>query len=113
MKNTQSLKLNKDFRRLYSRGKSFVSGYTVVYASKNRTGESRLGLTVAKSVGKAVKRNRLKRLMRESYRLMEDRIYPGFDIIIVARNRALDKTQAQIQKDVEYAMRKLELIKSE
>lgn len=110
MKNTQSLKLNKDFRRLYSRGKSFVSGYTVIYASKNRLGDSRLGLTVSKSIGKAVKRNRLKRLMRESYRLMEDRINPGFDIIIVARNRALGKTQAQIQNDIEYAMRKLGLI---
>jgi RNase P protein component len=42
---------------------------------------------------------------------MENRINQGFDIIIVARNRALGKTQAQIQKDVEYAMRKLELIK--
>lgn len=110
MKKTQSLKLNRDFRRLYSRGKSFVSGYTVVYASKNRFDENRLGLTVSKSVGKAVKRNRLKRLMRESYRLMEDKIASGFDIIIVARNRALGKTQQQIQKDVEYAMRKLELM---
>lgn len=110
MKNTQSLKLNKDFRRLYSRGKSFVGGYTVIYVSKNRFGQSRLGLTVSKSTGKAVKRNRLKRLMRESYRLIEDRISPGFDIIIVARNRALGKTQAQIQKDIEYAMKKLGLL---
>lgn len=112
MKNTQSLKLNKDFRRLYSRGKNFVSGYTVVYASKNRSGKNRLGLTVSKSIGKAVKRNRLKRLMRESYRLMEEKINPGFDIIIVARGRALGKTQAQIQRDIEYAMRKLELIEN-
>lgn len=110
MKKTQSLKLNRDFRRLYSRGKSFVSGYTVVYASKNRFDENRLGLTVSKSVGKAVKRNRLKRLMRESYRLMEDKIVSGFDIIIVARNRALGKTQPQIQSDIKYAMRKLELM---
>ena len=51
--------------------------------------------------------------MRESYRLSEDRIEKGFDIIIVARNRALGKTQAQIRKDIEYAMGKLELIKPE
>lgn len=111
MKNTKSLKLNRDFRRLYSKGKSFVSGYTVVYASKNRFDENRLGLTVSKSIGKAVKRNRLKRLMRESYRLNEEKLGRGYDIIIVARNRALGKTQAQIEKDVMYAMKKLELIK--
>lgn len=110
MKKTQSLKLNRDFRRLYSKGKSFVGGYTVVYASRNRYDESRLGITVSKSVGKAVKRNRLKRLMRESYRLMEDKIASGFDIVIVARNRALGKTQAQIQSDIKHAMQKLELM---
>ncbi len=112
MKNTMSLKLNKDFKRLYLRGESFASGYTVLYALKNRAGNSRLGLTVSKSAGKAVVRNRLKRLMRESYRLLEDKVQPGFDIIIVARNRAVGKTQAQMQKDIEYAMRKLGLIEN-
>lgn len=51
--------------------------------------------------------------MRESYRLMEDKISNGFDIIIVARSRALGKTQAQVQKDIEYAMKKLNLITAE
>lgn len=106
MENTQSLKQNRDFRRVY-RGESFVGGYTVVYMQKNRYGFNRLGLTVGKSVGKAVTRNRLKRLMRESYRLMESKIPSGYDFIIVARNRAAGKTQPQIQRDIEYAMRKL------
>ncbi len=108
MKNTQSLKLNRDFRRVY-RSDSFVSGYTVVYAKKNRYTFNRLGLTVGKTVGKAVTRNRLKRLMRESYRLMEDNIRTGYDFIIVARNRAVGKTQVQIQRDIDYAMRQLSL----
>ncbi len=112
MKNTQSLKLNKDFRRLYARGKSCVGAYVVLYARKNRLGANRLGLTVSKSTGKAVKRNRLKRLMRESYRLIENRLESGFDFILVARARALGKTQAQIQADVECAMRKLGVIKN-
>ena len=109
MKNTQSLKLNKDFRRLYSKGQSFVSGYTVVYALKNRYNNNRLGLTVSKSVGKAVVRNRLKRLMRESYRLMEDKLLTGYDIIIVSRNRAVGKSQEQIRKVIEYAFRQLKI----
>lgn len=108
MKNTQSLKLNRDFRRAY-KGESFVGGYTVVYARKNRYPFNRLGLTVSKAAGKAVVRNRLKRLMRESYRLMEDDIKPGYDFIIVARNRAVGKTQLQIRQDIEYAVKKLDL----
>ncbi len=106
MKNTQSLKLNRDFRRVY-KGESFVGGYTVVYMKKNRYTFNRLGLTVSKSIGKAVARNRMKRLIRESYRLMEDDIKTGYDFIIVARNRAVGKTMLQIKKDMDYAMSKL------
>ncbi len=109
MKNTQSLKLNRDFRRAY-KSDNYVGGYTVVYARKNRYAFNRLGLTVSKSAGKAVKRNRMKRLMRESYRLLENRVKTGYDFIIVARTRAIGKTQSQIQKDIEYAMKKLGLI---
>jgi ribonuclease P protein component len=110
MKNTQSLKLNRDFRRVY-RGDNFVGGYIVVYARQNRYTFNRLGLTVGKSVGKAVVRNRLKRLMRESYRLMEDDIKTGYDFIIVARNRAVGKTMEQIRKDVSFAFAKLDMKK--
>ena len=59
MKHT--LKLNKDFRRLYARGKSVACGCVVVYCMKNRKDENRIGLTVGKTIGKAVKRNRAKR----------------------------------------------------
>jgi ribonuclease P protein component len=110
MKNTQSLKLNRDFRRVY-KSDNFVGGYTVVYARKNKYPFNRLGLTVSKSTGKAVVRNRLKRLMRESYRHAEEDIEKGYDFIIVARGRAVGKTQSQIQKDIVYSMRKLGLIK--
>lgn len=109
MKNI-SLKRNNDFRRLYARGKSFAGGYVVIYASKNRLGVNRIGLTVSKSIGKAVVRNRLKRLMRESYRLLEDKTAKGYDLVIVSRKRAVGKAQSQIMKDMEYAMKKLGLI---
>ena len=103
MKNTQSLKLNRDFRRAY-KGDNFVGGYTVVYMKKNKYQFNRLGLRVGKATGKAVTRNRLNRLM-------EDDIEKGYDFIIVARNRAVGKTQSQIQGDIRFAMRKLGLIK--
>lgn len=111
MKNTEAIKLNKDFKRLYYRGKS-VAGYNiVVYASFNGREQNRLGLTCSKTVGKAVKRNRAKRLMRESYRLLEDRIKPGIDMVIVARSRVVNAKSQKVKKDLEYALNKMGLLK--
>ena len=112
MKNTQSIKLNRDFRRLYSKGKSAAGGFVVVYYRPNKRGINRFGFTVSKSVGKAVVRNRVKRLMRESCRAMSDRLKIGYDMIIVARNRAAGKTYAQILRDLEYVLRSLELLET-
>lgn len=109
MKNTQPIKLNRDFRRIYARGKSVAGGFVVVYAMPNKRSYNRAGFTVGKAFGNAVKRNRIKRLMRESYRLMEDELKTGYDFIIVARNRAVDKDYAQISKDMDFAMRSLEI----
>lgn len=110
MVNTSSLKLNRDFRRLYSKGKSYAGGYIVIYALKNRRDDKRLGLTVGKTFGKAVKRNRIKRLMRESYRSLEDKLPNGYDFICVARTRAEGKSLDRIEKDMEYAFSKLGII---
>lgn len=110
MKKTQTLKLNRDFRRLYSKGRYAVSGSLVVYTMKNRVQKNRLGLTTGKTIGNAVKRNRAKRLLRESYRLLEERLKDGYDIVLVARTRAVHQKCPQISKDMEYAMKKLGLI---
>ena len=109
MQNTSTLKLNNDFRRLYSRGKSHAGAYIVVYALKSRRPFKRLGLTVGKSFGKAVQRNRMKRLMRESYRALEGTIPDGYDFVIVARSRAVGANFHQVKRDMEYAFGKLGL----
>ena len=111
MKCTKTLKLNKDFRRLYYRGKSCICKNVVVYCMKNRSNDSnRIGITCGKSVGKAVVRNRLKRLVRESYRLMENDIQKGFDFVFVVRSRAVGKSYFEINRDMVYAMKKLSIL---
>ncbi len=107
MKSANTLKLNKDFKRLYYRGKCVVTRSCVVYMSKNRLGRNRLGLTCGKTVGKATKRNRAKRLMRESYRLLSPELKSGYDIVIIARTRIIDKKCGDVLKDVRYAFSKL------
>ena len=113
MKKTVSLKLNRDFRRLYYKGKCVACGYVVVYVKENRKDYNRLGLTCGKSVGKAVVRNRTKRLIRESHRIFEDRLKSGYDIVIFARARAAGKPLSAISKDVFYAFSKLDAVLKE
>ena len=85
-----TVKENGDFRRIYRRGRSAVSGGVVVYCLKNRKGMSRLGVTVSTKLGHAVVRNRVRRRLREIYRLNEQSLAPGYDIVIVARSRAVE-----------------------
>ena len=89
MKFSSSLKLNHIFRRLYATS-GHANGYLVLYAKKNRLGVNRVGITVSKKLGKAHVRNRIRRRLREVYRLNESRFTPGWDIVVVARSRSLE-----------------------
>ena len=97
MKYSISLKLNHIFRRLYHTS-GFGDGLLVLYARKNRTPENRVGITVSKKLGKAHVRNRTRRRLREVYRLNEDRFRPGWDIVVVARSKAVDAEFSQLTK---------------
>ena len=88
MKFSSALKLNHIFRRLYATS-GHANGYLVLYAKRNRTGTNRVGVTVGKKLGHAVVRNRVRRRLREIYRLNEDRFVPGWDIVVVARSRCI------------------------
>lgn len=88
MKFSKSLKLNHIFRRLYHSGGQ-VNSYLVLYARPNRGTTNRVGVTVGKKLGKAVVRNRIRRRLREVYRLNESRFAPGWDIVVVARSRCI------------------------
>lgn len=82
-----TLNKNKDFNRLYTKGKSFVSSSLVIYVLKNRVGYTRIGITTSKKIGKAVDRNRARRVIRESYRTVQPCIKNGFDFVFVARKK--------------------------
>ena len=89
MKFSGALKLNHIFRRLYA-SSGHANSYLVLYARKNRTATNRVGLTVSKKLGCAVVRNRVRRRLREVYRLNELRFAPGWDIVVVARSRCVN-----------------------
>ena len=88
MKYSSALKLNHIFRRLYATS-GHANGYLVLYARRNRTSTNRVGVTVSKKRGHAVVRNRVRRRLREVYRLNETKFSPGWDIVVVARSRCI------------------------
>lgn len=88
MKFSCALKLNHIFRRLYASA-GHANSYLVLYARPNKTGTNRVGITVSKKLGKAVVRNRVRRRLREIYRLHEQQFTPGWDIVVVARSRCV------------------------
>ncbi len=88
MKFSAPLKLNHIFRRLYATS-GHANAYLVVYARRNRTGQNRIGITVSKKLGHAVVRNRVRRRIREAYRLNEEKFRSGWDIVVVARSKAV------------------------
>ena len=87
MRTTETICENRLFRRLYKTGKSVVTPLFVLYVRKNKQACNRLGITTSKTVGKAVQRNRCRRVLREAYRLLEPDMNLGFDLILVARTR--------------------------
>ncbi len=97
MKFSVSLKLNHIFRRLYSTS-GHANGFLVLYARKNHAATNRVGVTVSKKLGCAVVRNRVRRRLREVYRLNEPLFAPGWDMVVVARSRCVNATFAQLQQ---------------
>lgn len=113
MESTRSLKQNHLFRRLYQKGKSASGHCVVVYCRKNGLPYNRLGLTAGTKLGHAVVRNRIRRRIREAYRLSEQSFVLGYDIVVVARHRAVDASYQEIAQCLAHQMSKLGLIRKE
>ena len=109
MKFTTSLKKNHEFKRLYSRGKSAASKYVVVYCRKNGKNENRLGITVTTKLGGAVKRNRVRRRLKEVYSINEPALRKGYDIVLVARMRCVGAPWRELEPSLMYLLKKLGL----
>jgi len=104
---------NNDFRRIYARGKSYVSPLVVVYALKNRTKNVRVGITTSKKVGNAVQRNRSRRVIREAFRALAPRVRPGFDLVLVARGKTPSVKSTDVRRQLERQLQAAGLLREE
>lgn len=105
-KNGIGLKKNQDFKNVYSKGKSHANRLLVIYVLKNKLATNRVGFSVSKKVGNSVVRNRVRRLMRESFRLNCCNICSGYDIIFISRVAAKDADYASIEKAMKSLFKK-------
>jgi ribonuclease P protein component len=88
MKKLKTLKKNYEFKNVLSKGKFFVGKYIIIYIKNNNKKENFIGIAVNTKIGKAVKRNRIKRVIRESYRINKEKIKKGNDIVFLWNKNA-------------------------
>ncbi|NMA67215.1 MAG: ribonuclease P protein component [Clostridiaceae bacterium] len=100
---------NKEFNRVYSKGKFSASKNLVVYTLPNHLNTVRFGITTSKKIGNAVIRNRMRRLIRENLRIIDVQIKDGMDIVIVARKAEASASFDTVGKELRYLFNKLNL----
>lgn len=103
MKNTIMIKKNYEFKKFFSKGKFFYGENIHMYIHKTKSPLNKLGIAVSKKLGKAVERNRIKRLIRENYKNYEEKIGTGNNIIIIVNKNKNSKDIGfyDIQRDFE------------
>lgn len=106
MSETLTLKENRDFHRLYNKGKSYVSPVLVTYILKNKSDNLRYGITTGKKIGNAVKRSRARRVIRAAFRETAPFLEKGIDIVFVARGRTPYVKSTEIKKAMEAHFKK-------
>ena len=111
MKYSVSLKKNEDFRDVYKAGRSCADKLLVLYVKENGLNVNRLGISVSKKVGNSVVRHRLKRLIKEAYRIHEEEFHIGFDMVFIARTNAKDCTYQMIESTICRLMKKHGVLK--
>ncbi len=94
------LRRKQDFSVIYNKGKSMGEKYVVLFYKKNSLPYNRTAFLASKKVGNSVLRNRARRLMKESYRELENSLEQGYDIIWIARNTICNSKCAEVKKSM-------------
>jgi ribonuclease P protein component len=104
------LRYKRDFDRLYKKGRSTGDKFVVVFHISNGLQYTRKAFLASRKVGGAVVRNRARRLMKESFRKIEQEIKPGMDILFIARKPIADAGCAEVEESIRKALTKSGLL---
>ena len=111
MQDPKKLKKRWEFQRAYQKGSKYWNRYFVIYVFHTHFNSLRLGITVSKKVGKSVQRNRVKRLIRESFRQLRPRIKTEYDIVVVGRTKACQLTCQEAKDGLFHLFRRASILK--
>ena len=107
MKKTIIIKKKYEFKNLFSKGSCYIGEYINMYILKNKKSSNRLAIAVSKKQGKAVERNRFKRLIKENYKNYKNNLKIGYDILfIINKNKILESKEITFY-DIKNDMNKL------
>ena len=104
---------NREFQNVYNQGRSIASKYTVLYWTPVADRPGKVGFAAGKKLGNAVLRNRLKRLLREAWRLSELPVPEKFDFILVARRPLMDRGLKEAEQGLRENLQRSKLLKQE
>ena len=107
------LRKPRDFSRVYEGGVSTASRMVVVYVLPSQRDGVRVGVAAGKKLGNAVKRNRIKRVIRAALQQLLPGLRPGYDIIVIGRTAAGAAKTLQVKADLVRALVRLRLYRSE
>lgn len=105
------LRKNMEFKKVYNGGKNFWNRNLVLYIKKNNLEEPRLGITITKKVGNAVVRNKIRRRIKEIYRLNLHRIKGGYDLIIIPKKNVVDISFKDLESALNHILKRSNMFK--
>jgi len=112
MKKTEIIKKNYEFKKILNKGSFYRGKYIEIFLTQNNKNKNYIGIAIGVKIAKATKRNHIKRLIKENYRLIEDKVKPGNNIIFLwnKKQNIENANFFNIQKDMELIFKKIGIL---